>query len=96
MPCYDSRTDDERNRIRELLDGGGSQFGGGGGYSGPSFTWETKIPLVVKVPKSTIDQTALLCSTCRVLARLGYDFDENPALSQWWEAHKKEDAKPKE
>ena len=33
----------------------------------------------------------LLCSACRVLDRLGYDFDENPALSKWWDKHKKED-----
>lgn len=41
----------------------------------------------------TVDHTALLCSACRVLTRMGYDFDENPALSQWWAAHQKEDAK---
>jgi len=88
MPCYDNRDDLERERIRELLDG--PTWGSGGGSS---FSWETKTPVVVKVPKSSVDQTALLCSACRVLARLGYDFDENPALSVWWEAHKKEDAK---
>lgn len=33
----------------------------------------------------------LLCSACRVLERTGYDFDENPALSQWWERHKEKD-----
>jgi len=27
------------------------------------------------------------------LTRMGYDFEENPALSQWWAAHQKEDAK---
>ena len=36
---------------------------------------------------------ALLCSACRVLARSNYDFDENPTLSEWWDEHKKEDAK---
>lgn len=35
---------------------------------------------------------ALLCSSCRVLERKGYDFDENPALSVWWDAHKRADA----
>jgi len=33
----------------------------------------------------------LLCSTCRVLSRLGYDFDENPRLSEWWHKHQIED-----
>lgn len=35
----------------------------------------------------------MLCSTCRVLERLEYDFDENPELSKWWDKHKKEDEK---
>lgn len=34
----------------------------------------------------------LLCSACRALERLGYDFDENPELSEWWDKHKKADA----
>lgn len=34
----------------------------------------------------------LLCSACRGLERLGYDFDENPELSEWWDKHKKADA----
>jgi len=38
------------------------------------------------------ERVALLCSACRVLARMGYDFDENPALSVWWEKHKQQDA----
>jgi hypothetical protein len=33
----------------------------------------------------------MLCSSCRVLEREGYDFDENPLLSKWWDKHKKED-----
>lgn len=33
----------------------------------------------------------LLCSASRALERLGYDFDENPQLSAWWDKHKKED-----
>lgn len=33
----------------------------------------------------------LLCSACRALDRLGFDFDENPELSDWWAKHKKED-----
>jgi hypothetical protein len=34
----------------------------------------------------------MLCSACRVLERLGYDFDENPKLSFWWDKHKRDDA----
>lgn len=34
---------------------------------------------------------SLLCSACRVLTRTGYDFDENPRLSEWWTGHKVED-----
>lgn len=37
----------------------------------------------------SISHAALLCSACRVLERLGYDFEENPALSLWWDDHKK-------
>lgn len=33
----------------------------------------------------------MLCSACRALERLGYDFDENPELSEWWNKHKEED-----
>ena len=33
----------------------------------------------------------LLCSACRALERLGYDFDENPELSLWWAPHKARD-----
>ena len=39
---------------------------------------------------------SLLCSACRTLERFGYDFDENPALSQWWSRHKKLDALKKQ
>jgi len=35
--------------------------------------------------------TEMLCSTCRVLETQGFDFDLNPLLSRWWDAHKKED-----
>lgn len=34
---------------------------------------------------------SMLCSACRALDRLGYDFDENPRLSEWWAKHKVED-----
>lgn len=39
------------------------------------------------------EMTPLLCSACRALERLGFDFDENPVLSQWWDKHKAEDAR---
>lgn len=35
----------------------------------------------------------LLCSACRALELTGFDFDTNPELSEWWAAHKAEDAK---
>jgi len=34
---------------------------------------------------------SLLCSTCRVLEKTKYDFDENPRLIEWWDKHKKQD-----
>lgn len=33
----------------------------------------------------------LLCSACRALEGFGFDFDLNPALSVWWDKHKKDD-----
>jgi len=39
----------------------------------------------------SISEHVLLCSACRVLERTGYDFDENPSLSIWWDKHKKKD-----
>jgi hypothetical protein len=47
-------------------------------------------------PRDTIREEnsrldVLLCSACRALERLGYDFDENPELSRWWDQHKRED-----
>lgn len=35
--------------------------------------------------------TVLLCSACRALESLGYDFAQNPSLDKWWDNHKKED-----
>ena len=35
---------------------------------------------------------ALLCSACRSLEHVEFDFDVNPELSRWWDKHKKEDA----
>ena len=39
------------------------------------------------------DLEIMLCSACRGLERLGYDFDENPKLATWWHQHKLEDEK---
>ncbi len=39
------------------------------------------------------NQDSMLCSACRVLQKIGFDFDENPRLSEWWDKHKKEDEK---
>jgi len=33
----------------------------------------------------------LLCGACRVLKRLGYDFNENHQLAIWWANHQVED-----
>jgi hypothetical protein len=38
------------------------------------------------------EMESLVCSACRVLERMGYDFDENPQLSVWWDNHKRQDA----
>lgn len=35
---------------------------------------------------------ALLCSACRSLEQLGFDFDTNPELSRFWADHKVRDA----
>ena len=40
---------------------------------------------------ATVTMKQLLCASCKVLTRYDYDFDENPALSQWWDEHEKED-----
>ena len=54
---------------------------------GPS--WDTQQQLHVLLER----MEPMLCSACRALERLGYDFEENPELSQWWDKHKKEDAR---
>ena len=36
---------------------------------------------------------SILCSACRALERMGYDFGENPLLDEWWVAHKAQDAR---
>jgi hypothetical protein len=48
-------------------------------------------PAEVKADRELKRTQPLLCSACRALARLGYDFDENPELSEWWDKHVKED-----
>ena len=39
-----------------------------------------------KWPQRSLPSVPPVCS-----ALLGYDFDENPELSEWWAKHKKED-----
>lgn len=34
----------------------------------------------------------MLCSACRALEHMGFDFDTNPELSKWWAKHKAADA----
>lgn len=46
---------------------------------------------VTKLEKTVSLLESFLCSTCRVLEKGGYDFDENPALSEWWASHKAAD-----
>lgn len=33
----------------------------------------------------------MLCSACRSLSKLGFDFGVNPMLDKWWDQHQKED-----
>ena len=49
-------------------------------------------PAEIEAKKFAKRGPSLLCSAARALERLGYDFDENPELSEWWDKHKKEDA----
>lgn len=48
-------------------------------------------PEEVSARQFRVRAAGLLCSACRSLERLGYDFDENPELSDWWASHKKQD-----
>lgn len=48
---------------------------------------------ISKLEKKRDELTEMLCSTCRVLERVKFDFDENPQLSKWWDKHKREDEK---
>lgn len=42
-------------------------------------------------PISTDNLEILLCSACRSLEERGFDFETNPALSIFWDKHKKKD-----
>lgn len=72
------------------------------GHGGPH-TWESdygrsqakSMVEAQRFQEVQITMKQLLCSACRALERLGYDMDENPALSQWWEQHKMDDAEAK-
>jgi hypothetical protein len=41
--------------------------------------------------KTICELEELLCSACRSLTRMGYDFAENPALDGWWHEHVQQD-----
>jgi len=70
------------------------------GHPGPH-SWEPQygadhargIAIAEAAETGRVTMKQLLCSACRALARMNYDFDENPALSQWWDEHKKGDLK---
>lgn len=44
-------------------------------------------------PEPHIVLDALLCSACRSLSDLGFDFAKNPELDIWWAKHVAEDNK---
>lgn len=50
-------------------------------------------PIIITDTRQIKKLESMLCSSCRVLKKLGYDFDENPRLSEWWERHQEADAK---
>lgn len=57
---------------------------GGGWLYGPSEAELAKAREIARMEP-------MLCSACRTLERLGFDFDENPELSEWWDKHKAAD-----
>lgn len=60
---------------------------------GPSWDQEqAEAKREAKLKEQQSRMEPMLCSACRALERLGYDFDENPELSEWWDKHKKADA----
>lgn len=46
-----------------------------------------------ELKQSENEFTAMLCSACKTLEALGFDFGTNPLLDRWWTAHKEEDRK---
>jgi len=44
-----------------------------------------------EINKCPTSEEVLLCSACRALVRLEYDFGENPMLDQWWNHHQRVD-----
>lgn len=53
-------------------------------------------PIVITDTRQVRKLESMLCSACRVLEKQGFDFDENPRLSEWWAKHQREDEKAKE
>lgn len=44
-------------------------------------------------PPPKPDIVPLLCSACRSLEKLGFEFATNPELDNWWHNHEEADAK---
>lgn len=59
----------------------------------PCYDSRSDEPVVITDTRQVRKLESLLCSSCRVLKKLGYDFDENPRLSEWWAKHQEDDAK---
>lgn len=100
-PCCVSKLGNHHERFGDDED---PACHGNSGHSGPH-TWEAEyaaeraeflqdVELRREANRTAAKVTyaQMLCAACRVLTRLGYDFDENPALSQWWDKHKEDDA----
>jgi len=60
-----------------------------GGPSREQVEFESRAIRAVK--NGDLVDKALLCSACKALEKMNYDFDENPLLSRWWDGHKKDD-----
>lgn len=48
--------------------------------------------ITIKSLRREINKTeSMVCSACRSLEQLGFDFSTNPRLDEWWSKHKSED-----
>lgn len=89
MPCYDDRSCWKKPESRREREAKVDEDRLHAGYYVESPN-EIRNP-ERKEQEIASDMAAMLCSACRVLERIGYDFDENPMLSRWWDDHKKKD-----